>query len=377
MENNSPSVIIIGAGPAGLAVAGCLRAKGLDFVMLEQGEGVGESWRRHYDRLHLHTVKELSHLPGLPFPDAYPRYVSRDQLVAYMENYADHFDIRPLFGQAVRKIYREGGGWKVECASGQSWESANVILAMGLNRRPFIPEFNGLDTFAGEVLHSSRYRNAGPFKGKKVLVVGMGNSGAEIALDLCEQGVETALSVRGPVNIVPRDVLGRPTQLTALALAKLPPWLGDRLGVLLRAITVGDLSRYGIKTPDMPPAQQLRETGQTPVIDLGTLKQIRSGNIKVFPAIERIAGSAIHFADGTSGSFDGLLLATGFRPDLEDFLGDTKGLLDEHGCPVDVIGTGNWGGLYFVGFDNYITGGILGAIRRDAVRVAGHLAGQI
>ena len=249
MENNSPSVIIIGAGPAGLAVAGCLRAKGLDFVMLEQGEGVGESWRRHYDRLHLHTVKELSHLPGLPFPDAYPRYVSRDQLVAYMENYADHFDIRPLFGQAVRKIYRAGGGWKVECASGQSWESANVILAMGLNRRPFIPEFNGLDTFAGEVLHSSRYRNAGPFKGKKVLVVGMGNSGAEIALDLCEQGVETALSVRGPVNIVPRDVLGRPTQLTALALAKLPPWLGDRLGVLLRAITVGDLSKYGIKTP--------------------------------------------------------------------------------------------------------------------------------
>lgn len=376
MEKNTAPVIIAGAGPAGLAVAGCLKSKGIKFVLLERGQGVGTAWRSHYDRLHLHTVKELSSLPGLAFPETYPRYVSRDQLVAYMEQYAAHFDIQPEFGQTVTKITREGDDWKVQTAEGREWAGRQVVLTMGLNRVPFIPEIDGAGQFSGRTLHSSQYRHAEPFTGKRVLVVGMGNSGAEIALDLCEQGVETALSVRGPVNIVPRDVLGRPTQLSALALAKLPNWLGDRLGVMLRALTVGDLSGYGIQTPEMPPAQQLRETGKTPVIDLGTIRAIKSGKIKVYPGIRQVTGDRIEFEDGAARPFDAIIFATGFRPQLEDFLGDVTGLTDHFGCPGEVIGTGRFKGLCFVGFDNYITGGILGAIRRDAVRAAEYIAAQ-
>ncbi len=376
MQNISAPVIIVGAGPAGLAVAGCLKSKGLEFVLLERGQGVGNAWRSHYDRLHLHTVKELSSLPGLAFPEAYPRYVSRDQLVAYMEQYAAHFDLRPVFGQSISQITRQGDDWKVQTVEGRVWTGRHVVLTMGVNRVPFTPGIKGLSQFTGNTLHSSQYRNAEPFLGKSVLVVGMGNSGAEIALDLCEQGVETALSVRGPVNIIPREVFGRPTQLSALALAKLPAWLGDRIGVLLRALTVGDLSGYGIRTPEMPPAQQLRETGKTPVIDLGTIRHIKSGKIKVYPGIRQATGEQIEFEDGTTRPFGAVVFATGFRPQLEEFLGDITGLTDHYGCPREVIGAGRFSGLYFVGFDNYITGGILGAIRRDAVRVAEYLAAR-
>ena len=369
--------VIVGAGPAGLAVAGRLRAAGRPFLMLEGSDRVADRWHRHYDRLHLHTVKETSHLPGRPFPSDYPRYVPRKRLVAYYEEYARDLDLRPRFGEEVVSVRKgEEGAWTVDTAAGRREAASNVVVATGFNRVPRIPAFPGQEIFRGEILHSVGYRNAAPYRGRDVLVVGMGNTGAEIALDLAENGARPTLSVRSPVNVVPRDILGRPTQLTAMLLARLPDRLGDMVGVLLRRLTVGDLSRWGLETPALPPAAQLRKEGKTPVIDVGTLAAIKAGRIRVRPGIDRFTADGAVFTDGSEESLDAAILATGYEPRVGDFLLDADGFLNERGHPDVVAGSGRHRGLFFVGFDAYSVGGILGTILRDSETVAGAIAGD-
>jgi cation diffusion facilitator CzcD-associated flavoprotein CzcO len=365
------SVLIIGAGPAGLAVAARLRRRGIPFHIIEAGRQVGMAWHEHYDRLHLHTVKEKSHLPYLPFPKDYPRYVSRERLCAYFQTYAETFDIRPHFGEKAASIRRAPDGrWRVYAHSGREWLAGRVVLATGVNRVPYQPVFPGQERFEGRIIHSKAYKNPAPYAAQRVLVVGMGNTGAEIALDLADNGVTTFISVRGPVNIVPRDFLGRPTQLTALALAKLPNWLGDGIGKAVRRLTMGDLREYGLSMPDMAPARQLREMGKTPVVDIGAANAVRAGRIRVLPAIERFESRHIVFQDGQNLPFDAVVLATGYRPQLEDLLENTDELLDQYGCPRQVVGAGPYRGLFFIGFDNYTPGGILGVINRDSAIIA-------
>jgi cation diffusion facilitator CzcD-associated flavoprotein CzcO len=241
-------VLVVGAGPAGLATAGCLVQRGLRPHVIEKGEQLAASWRMHYDRLHLHTVKALSSLPGLPFPAACPRYVPRQAVVDYLAAYAEHHGITPQLGEEAVAITRIDGGWQTSTASGSRHASKFVVVATGANSRPNRPTFAGEQGFRGRIVHSGAYRNATPFAGQRVLVVGMGNTGAEIALDLAEHGVRTAISMRSPVNIVHRDVLGRPTQLTSIALSRLPKRWGDAIARVLRDLTVGNLSRYGITT---------------------------------------------------------------------------------------------------------------------------------
>lgn len=363
-------VLIIGAGPAGLAIAGRLRRLHIPFEIIEKSEHVASTWHAHYDRLHLHTVKERSHLPHLPFPEDYPRYVSRQQLVAYYEMYAKAFDIKPHFGEEVISIKKSNDHWRVKTLSGKKWDAQHVVIATGVNRSVNRPLFEGEETFQGRILHSRLYKNADAFHDQKVLVVGMGNTGAEIALDLSEHDVETYLSVRSPVNIVPRDTFAGPTQLTALRLSKLPIGLGDRLGNLLRTLMVGNLSKYGIQTPKLAPAAQLRTFGKTPVIDIGTVAQIKAGKIKVLPGIQRFEKDGVIFSNGKKHPFDTVILATGYHAKLQDFLEPTEDLLDAQGFPKVVIGNGKLEGLYFLGFDNYVAGGILGVIYRDSEKIA-------
>jgi cation diffusion facilitator CzcD-associated flavoprotein CzcO len=361
--------LIIGAGPAGLAVAGRLRQAGHQFVVIEKSDRVGDSWHRHYERLHLHTVKELSHLPGLEFPDHYPRYVPRQQLADYYAKYAEKFAVEPRFGEDAVSIERIDARWLTRTRAGSEIVSKIVVVATGLNQAPFAPDYPGAGSFTGRMVHSRDYRNPDPFVGEKVLVVGMGNTGAEIALDLSEAGIDTSISVRGPVNIVPRDVLGRPTQLTARMLARLPEKVGDRIGTMLRRMTVGDLTRYGVATPEIAPLAQLRERGKTPVIDVGTVETIKKGRISVRPAIDHFDGDRVLFTDGRRGRYDSVILATGYRPLLEDLLSDADGILDEKGLPRQMAGEGQHEGLFFVGFDNHRPGGVLGTVVEESAEV--------
>jgi cation diffusion facilitator CzcD-associated flavoprotein CzcO len=363
-------VLVIGAGPAGLAVAGCLVQRGVRPQVIEKAEQVAASWRSHYDRLHLHTVKRLSALPGLPFPDRYPRYVPRQALVDYLAAYAEHYGIAPHLGEEAVAIAPAEGGWQTTTATGRSFVSSAVVVATGANCQPRLPTFANQAQYRGHVVHSRAYRNALPFAGQRVLVVGMGNTGAEIALDLAEHGVRAAISVRSPLNIVYRDVLGRPTQQTSIALSKLPVAWGDAIARLLCDLTVGDLRRWGIQTSPVSPLRQLREHGKTPVIDVGTLARIKRGEIKVRPGIARFTQHGVAFADGTEDPFDAVILATGYLADIGRLFPNSKVAIDRNGMPVDVIGQGALAGVYFVGFDIRQPGGLLRAIGAQAMQVA-------
>jgi cation diffusion facilitator CzcD-associated flavoprotein CzcO len=375
MDQNA--ILIIGAGPAGLAMAGRLRQLGIPFEIIERSQRIANAWHEHYDRLHLHTVKELSHLPGLPFPADYPRYVPRKKLIAYYEQYAEHFDIRPHFGVEVTSIQRVGDTWQVQARGGRTFEAEEVVIATGVNRKVNRPKFTGEEDFQGKILHSRDYKNAEPFLNQRVLVVGMGNTGAEIALDLSEHGINTFLCVRSMVNIVPRDFLGNPTQVTALRLSKLPTWLSDWIAIQVRKYALGDLSKFGLKFPKVSPTEQLRRTGQTPVMDIGTVAQIKQGKIKVVPGIKHFTERGIVFNNGEEHALDAVILATGYRPKLEELIAGADDLCDENGVPRYTIGEGKYEGLHFLGFDNYTPGGILGVIVRDSAIIAEHLASSV
>lgn len=362
--------MIIGAGPAGLAVGGRLRRMGKEFEIIEKTDKIAWTWHQHYDRLCLHTVKQLSHLPHLPFPEEYPTYVPREDLLKYYESYAAHFNIKPHFGQEADAVEKNEEGFVVKTKEGMTFQVKNVVVASGVNRVPFAPHWKGQESFQGEISHSRGYKNPLPFIGKKVLIVGFGNTGAELALDLAEHDVDVSVSLRSPVVVVPRDVNGRPVQLTARTLAKLPFGLGDWLGTQVRKAVIGDLSKYGVPMSKVHPAVQLRKTGKTPVIDLGTVHYIKNGQIKALPDLKKFYEKGVELENGERKEFDAVILCTGYRAKVEDFIPWIGDFLDKYQVPKAPIGTGRYEGLYFVGFDNYKLGGILGTIFNDSKEVA-------
>ena len=212
--SSNTAVAIIGAGPAGLATAASLKARAIAYRLLEAGPGVGSSWRRHYQRLHLHTVKEHSALPGLPFPAHVERYPAREVVVAYLEAYARHHGLKVDYGVSLIRATRVDGGFSLTTSAGEL-RSRALVLATGYSRVPHQPSWPGQGEFGKTVIHSRAYFNGEPFKNQRVLVVGLGNTGGELALDLLEHGAQVALSVRGPVHVVPRDFLGQPLQVTS------------------------------------------------------------------------------------------------------------------------------------------------------------------
>lgn len=360
--------IVIGAGPAGLACAASLKKAGTSPIVLEMADAVGASWRRHYDRLHLHTNRGRSGLPDRPMPKHYPRYPSRQQVVDYLEDYARHFGLTPVFNTVVRRVVPDGDAWAVE-TDRDRYRSAAVVVATGYTREPSWPDWPGLDGFAGTVLHSSEYRNPAPFAGKRVLVVGFGNSGGEIALDLAEAGVEVAMAIRGPVRVVPRDLLGLPILALAMVLAPLPPKVADLLSAPLIAVAVGRLRPLGLEPARHGPFTMIRNRHRIPLLDIGTLAQIRAGRIAVRPGVETVEPEGVVFADGTRAPFDAIVLATGYQPGLRAILPETPDVLDAEGAPWVSGGPTPRRGLYFCGFHISPTG-MLPEAGREARRIA-------
>jgi cation diffusion facilitator CzcD-associated flavoprotein CzcO len=357
----STDVAIIGAGPAGLAVGACLRKAGRDFVMLEKEAQIAPAWRRHYERLHLHTVKQLSSLPYRPFPAHYPRYVPRDLMIAYLEAYATAFGLAPRFGETVHAVQRAGNGWSVEAATGR-FEARHVVVASGFNAEPVVPSVPGLESFEGKVLHSADYLNARPFAGRSVLVVGMGNSGAEIALDLCEGGARTSISLRGGVHIAPRDLFGVPIQVVALlATGLLPSRVNDAIFPVILDAALGFPSRHGLRRPKQGILRQIGSAGKIPVLDVGTVRRIADGTIGLRPRLSTLGPDSATFTDGRNEQFDAIVFATGYRPACHSFLDAGVG-------PGSADRT-----LHFVGFRNVVTG-LIREISREAVRVAATIA---
>jgi cation diffusion facilitator CzcD-associated flavoprotein CzcO len=355
--------IVVGAGPAGLAAAACLMHRGADCLVLEREPTVGAAWRRHYDRLHLHTSKRTSALPFLPFPRSTPRYPSREEVVAYLERYAAAHRIAPRLGEEVRAARRIDGGWRVETARGVHL-ARHLVVASGACGEPVLPRWPGMDGFGGAVLHSSAYRNGAPWRGADVLVVGLGNSGGEIAIDLHEHGARPALSVRGPVSIMPRDVLGIPTATLAIATSRLPPRVADALSRPIRRLALGDLARLGLAPPPYGPIGQIARTGKVSLLDVGTVALVRAGAIRLLGPIARFEAGGVVLEDGRRAPFAAVVLATGYRPAL-GWLGGVPGPDDPDAAAAI--------GLHYCGF-RVVATGVLREIGREARRIARRIA---
>ncbi|MFO0610060.1 MAG: NAD(P)/FAD-dependent oxidoreductase [Polyangiales bacterium] len=368
-----PEVVVIGAGPSGLAVGACLRQRGVPFTLLERAAAVGSTWRGHYERLHLHTVKQYSALPFAPFPDHVGQYPARQDVVDYLDDYARRFELAPRFGEPVSRVARDGGFWAVAHASGVT-RARHVVVATGYNRVPVVPRWPGDDTFAGTIVHSANYRHGRAWRGKRAMVVGAGNSGAEIAIDLWEAGAASvALCVRGPVHVTPRDLFGVPAQVNSLHLAsRLPPRVADAVSLALVERALGDLSPWGLRRPKLGPISQLLEEKRVPLVDVGTVALIKQGKVRVVPGIERFTPEGAVFEDGASLPLDVVVLATGYRAGIEDFLDGASEVLDHRGHPR-VHGAEAAPGLYFLGYRNPITGQ-LHDIAAEALRIANLVA---
>ena len=347
--------VVIGAGPAGLASAQCLGALGVKATILEKADTVGAVWRTHYDRLHLHTPRASSSLPGLWMPRGFGRYPSRDQVVAYLEHYAATFALKPRFGARVGTVRRHGDRWRVE-AGALTYEAPVVLLAAGWASFPHLPRFPGQERFAGPIIHSSAYRNGAPYAGKRALVVGFGNSGAEIALDLSESGAQAAVSVRSPVRILPRDLFGAPIVSFALLQRPLPARLADAINAPFIRFALGSPGQIGLVEAAKGPAQMIAEDGKIPVLDVGTVAKIRAGDIKTHPGIAKFDAQGATFTDGRRADFDAVILATGFKPDYRALLPDALGALDANGAPKVADRRTSAPGLYFIGARAVATG---------------------
>jgi putative flavoprotein involved in K+ transport len=314
----------------------------------------------------LHTIRWLSNLPGYRIPREYGRWVARDQFVRYLEQYAAHHDLEPRFGVEATRIDRENGQWRVQTSEG-TIPTRVVVVASGYSAVPQLPQWPG--TFGGPVVHSADYRNPRPFRGQDVLVVGAGNSGTEIALDLAEGGAERVrIAVRTPPNILRRDIKGFPTQLVGIAVQRLPPPLLNPLVRGLRRATIPDLSNRGLSRPSEP-FSQFRRTATVPIIDVGFVDAVRRGVIEVVPALSALDGRAVVLADGSRVFPDAIVAATGYHPGLEPLVGDVSAI-GEHGVPRPQPR------LHFLGIGIPISGH-LHQISKDARRIATRVAREL
>ncbi|MEU5659386.1 NAD(P)/FAD-dependent oxidoreductase [Streptomyces sp. NPDC047737] len=368
-------VYVIGSGPGGLAAAAALREQGVRAVVLEKSEHVGASWRRHYERLHLHTTRRWSALPGLRMPRRFGRWVSRADMVRYLEKYAVHHELEVVTGVEVSRIdpAPDGGGWQLSATGGRVLTGRAVVVATGYNHTPRIPAWPGREGFTGELLHAAEYRAPAPYAGKDVLVVGIGNTGAEIAVDLVEGGASRVrIAVRTPPHIVRRSTAGWPAQGTAVLVRRLPVRLVDAAAGLLSRVAVPDLSGHGLPRPDTGLYSRVKE-GAVPIQDVGLIDAVKSGRVIPVAAVEFFDGDAVVLADGTRLTPEVVIAATGYERSLEPLVGHL-GVLGPGGRPV-VHGARtphNAPGLYFTGFTNPISG-MLREIALDARKIAGRL----
>ncbi|KAI8568912.1 hypothetical protein RHMOL_Rhmol02G0237300 [Rhododendron molle] len=368
--------IIVGAGPSGLAVSACLKENGVPSLILERSNCLASLWQqRSYNRLKLHLPKQFCELPLFGFPENFPKYPTKHQFISYVESYAEHFNIQPLFNQGVEKAeYDHSAGiWRVrtqDCEYVCRW----LIVATGENAEPFTPEIAGIERFEGAVVHTSGYKSGSDFRNQRVLVVGCGNSGMEVSLDLCRYNASPHLVLRNTVHILPREMFGFSTFGIAMALLQwLPLRLVDKLLLLAANFTLGNTDSLGLRRPKTGPIELKNATGKTPVLDVGAISQIKSGKIKVMEGVREITSNGAKFIDGQEKEFDSIILATGYKSNVPCWLKGSD-FFAEDGLPKTPF-PNSWKGekgLYTVGFTRR---GLLGTAS-DSLNVARDIAEQ-
>ncbi|KAG2718478.1 hypothetical protein I3843_03G214900 [Carya illinoinensis] len=355
-----PGPVIVGAGPSGLAAAASLKQRGVPSLILERADCLASLWQhKTYDRLRLHLPKQFCELPLMPFPKNFPTYPTKQQFVSYLKAYADRFNIKPVFNKTVVSAEFEqlGAFWRVRTTGLKSEEAEYackwLIVATGENAENIMPKIEAMNEFGGPILHTSEYKSGDMFCGNSVLVVGCGNSGMEVCLDLCNFSARPSLVVRDSVHVLPQEMLGRSTFGLSMWLLKwLPMRLVDQFLLLMSYLMLGDTAQVGLSRPELGPLELKSKSGKTPVLDVGTLAKIKTGEIKVFKAIKRFRHHAVEFVDGKVENFDAIILATGYKSNVPSWLKESDMFSEKDGLPREPFPNGWKGGcgLYAVGF---------------------------
>ncbi|TKI06994.1 flavin-containing monooxygenase [Martelella alba] len=311
---SQPPYCVIGAGAAGLAAIKTLRDQGIDADCFEKSDRVGGHWHVDYDALHLITPKGSSCFDDYPMPVDYPLYPNRDQVREYIRNYAEHFHLYDhiQFNSTVEHIAPLGNkgdaGWEVT-VNGQVRHYAGVVVANGHLWDPAFPPESG--DFTGISLHSCQYQNTSQLQGRRVLVVGCGNSGCDLAADAAQHRFDTDVVMRRGQVFQPKALFGLPRAELPF-INQLPPELQNSLTQILILASLGSWKNY----PGMPEPETWDLEQQPPVVNNLLLYWIQHGRINVRPAIERIQGKTVTFTDGNQGEYDNILWATGFHATL-------------------------------------------------------------
>lgn len=310
-------VLVVGAGPAGLIIAKHLEARGLSFEVIDRGCDVGGVWDIEapgspmYDSAHFISSRSQSGIPGFPMPDHYPDYPRHDHILEYIRAFADTFDLRKhvAFGTTVIDAQQnEDGYWIVTTQDGATRTAKYLVCANGVTWIPNLATWPG--QFNGEVRHSITYKSASEFHGKRVLIVGAGNSGADIACDAAFAASKTYLSVRRGYHFIPKHIMGRPTDEIAKSRDWLPDWLSVPTYRLLIHLINGSAHDYGLPKPD----HKLFESH--PLMNSQILHYIRHGDCQVKADVQKLNGEFVEFVDGTREKIDLIIAATGYKHDI-------------------------------------------------------------
>jgi cation diffusion facilitator CzcD-associated flavoprotein CzcO len=371
---SAPGVAVIGAGPAGLAVAAELEHAGVPAVVLEREDAVGAAWRGRYDRLRLNTCRLTSKLPRARYAKGTALFPTRDQMVGYLEDYTKHNKLDVRLGTRVERIDRSNGGWTLQTSIGEH-PARQVVVATGYEHTPSIPEWAGRERFQGRLMHAAEYRNAQPFREADALVVGPGCSGMEIAFDLVEDGARRVnIAVRTQPNIMLRQSGAMPGDLPAIALLSLPPRIADVPARLVRRLSIGDLSEYGLP----PPAEGLfarhRREGKAPaIVDQEVIDAIKARRIGIVAGLHEFEEHEVVLSDGTRLEPQVVIAATGYTRGLQPLVGHL-GVLDESGSPSVHGGPPAAAGLRFIGYAP--RPGQIGHMGREARRAAREITNE-
>jgi putative flavoprotein involved in K+ transport len=369
MTGQDHEVLVIGAGVAGLSTAVELGRRGIDALVLERADDVGSSWQGRYDGLRLNTYRRLSSPLHSRIPRSAGRWPSREALIAHLRDYARRERVEIEHGTSVRRIERAPGGYELDTTDGPRM-ARFVVVATGYDQAPKIPEWPGLDSFEGELIHAREFRSPAPFAGRDVLVVGAGNTGTEIAVQLEQAGAaRVRMAVRTPPNLVPIEMFGIPITYLARAAEPAPEPIVNLVGRALRRYAVGNLTPFGLPPGPYGIGTELRIKGLGPVVDRGIGGAVRTGRVEVVAAVDSFDGADVALADGTRINPDLVIAATGYQMGLEPLVGHL-GVLLPSGKPRFLRGESDPSapGLHFNGYWLPMSGE-LPAMRRTTRRI--------